>query len=116
MVEAKWMFPKIGVPQNGWFIMENPMNKWMIWGYHYFWKHPNDGRFDVLINICHFFSWPPVARKTILEEPTWQARKRRPEFHPYETNIFFCTTLEHHRFWKVLISFLNPNLNLLCTK
>ena len=34
--------PKIGVkPQNGWFIMENPMNKWMIWGAHpYFWKHP----------------------------------------------------------------------------
>ncbi len=27
--------------QNGWFIMENPMNKWMIWGvfgYHYFWR------------------------------------------------------------------------------
>ena len=24
--------------QNGWFIMENPMNKWMIWGVsHYFW-------------------------------------------------------------------------------
>ena len=21
-------------------IMENPMNKWMICGYHYFWKHP----------------------------------------------------------------------------
>ena len=20
-----WVFPKIGVPQNGWFIMENPM-------------------------------------------------------------------------------------------
>ena len=20
-----WMFPKIGVPQNGWFIMENPI-------------------------------------------------------------------------------------------
>jgi len=19
-----WVFPKIGVPQNGWFIMENP--------------------------------------------------------------------------------------------
>ena len=27
-----WMFPRIGVPQNGWFI------KWMIWGYHYFWS------------------------------------------------------------------------------
>ena len=33
--------PKIGVgPQNGWFIMENPISKWMIWGYHYFWKLP----------------------------------------------------------------------------
>ena len=21
-----WVFPKIGVPQNGWFIMESPMN------------------------------------------------------------------------------------------
>ena len=21
-----WVFPKIGVPQNGWFIMENPIN------------------------------------------------------------------------------------------
>ena len=36
-----WMFPKIGVPQNGWFLMENPtLLKLMIWGYHYFWKHP----------------------------------------------------------------------------
>ena len=41
-LENIWMFPKIGVsPQNGWFVMENPMNKWMIWGAHpYFWKHP----------------------------------------------------------------------------
>ena len=37
--DAIWMFPKIGVPQNGWFVRENPI-KWMIWGYHYFWKHP----------------------------------------------------------------------------
>ena len=21
----RWVFPKIGVPQNGWFIMENPI-------------------------------------------------------------------------------------------
>ena len=27
-----WMFPKIGVPQNGWFIMEKTILKWMIWG------------------------------------------------------------------------------------
>ena len=39
----RWVFPKIGVPQNGWFIMENPI-KWMIWGYHYFRKHPDAPR------------------------------------------------------------------------
>ena len=25
IIETKWVFPKIGVPQNGWFIMENPI-------------------------------------------------------------------------------------------
>ena len=36
--------PKIGVVKppkmDGVYFMENPMNKWMIWGYQYFWKHP----------------------------------------------------------------------------
>ena len=26
MLVPIWMFPKIGIPQNGWFIMENPIN------------------------------------------------------------------------------------------
>ena len=36
-----YVFPKIVLPQNGWFTMENPMNKLIIWGviYPYFWKH-----------------------------------------------------------------------------
>jgi len=34
-----WVFSKIGVPQNGWFMMENPI-KMDDLGYHYFWKHP----------------------------------------------------------------------------
>ena len=36
-----WMFPKIGVPQNGWWKSWKTLLKWMIWGFsHYFWKHP----------------------------------------------------------------------------
>ena len=36
-----WVFPTIGVPQNGWFVMENPI-KMDDWGggLPYFWKHP----------------------------------------------------------------------------
>ena len=30
---------KTGIPKWMVKIMENPMNKRMIWGYHYFWKH-----------------------------------------------------------------------------
>ena len=26
MLPSMWVFPTIGVPQNGWFIMENPIN------------------------------------------------------------------------------------------
>ena len=37
-----WVFPKIGVFPPKWMvkIMENPIKNGMIWGYHYFWKHP----------------------------------------------------------------------------
>ena len=36
-----WVFPKTDEKtQNGWFIMENPINPWMTWGYHHLRKHP----------------------------------------------------------------------------
>ena len=46
-------------------IMENPMNKWIIWGYHYFWKHPysevGSGTLRMAV-VCYFalaFFWTP---------------------------------------------------------
>ena len=45
---------KIGVPQNGWFIMENSF-KLMIWGYHYYWKHPYIYIYTLLKS--HFQYW-----------------------------------------------------------
>ncbi len=41
-----WVFPKIGVPENGWFIVENPIKKWIIWEYPYFWKYSLSLRID----------------------------------------------------------------------
>ena len=34
LIFSIWGFPKIVVPQNGWFIRETLL-KWMIWGYHH---------------------------------------------------------------------------------
>ena len=40
-IPYKQVFPKIRVPQNEWFIMENPIEMDDLGGKpHYFWKHP----------------------------------------------------------------------------
>ena len=44
LFSVRWVFPKIGVPQNGWFIMENPIKMgWFGGKTHYFRKHPVGG-------------------------------------------------------------------------
>jgi len=46
IINPIWVFPKIGVPQNGWFIMEKPIEMDDL-GYPYFWKHPKTRLFLV---------------------------------------------------------------------
>ena len=57
------MFPKIGVFPPKWMVyfMENPINPWMIWGYHYFFGNihifsddrlsPTRSAFRVLLHV-----------------------------------------------------------------
>ena len=45
-----WVFPKIGVPQNGWFVMENPIKIHDL-GVLCFLKHPY-----IRLNLICFFS------------------------------------------------------------
>ena len=58
--DSKGVFPKIAVPQNGWFYHGKPYYKWMIWGYHYFRKHPYKTRpilrrfLEIRIRFCFY--------------------------------------------------------------
>ena len=48
-----WVFPKIMVPKNVWFIVENSL-KWMSWGvFPYFWKHPSWKNRYVYVSDAH---------------------------------------------------------------
>ena len=39
---STWVFPKIGVFPPKWMVYNGkPNENGMIWGYHYFWKHPH---------------------------------------------------------------------------
>ena len=48
-----WVFPEIGVAQNGWFTMETPIKRDDL-GDHYFWKHPHIYIY-IYINIIIYY-------------------------------------------------------------
>ena len=62
---SKRRFPKMGVSQNGWLIMENPKQTWMIWGYPHFGKPLNHGLWGVsfAVHSLQAFRVPGVAER-----------------------------------------------------
>ena len=54
------------VPQNGWFMRENPDLKWMIWGYSHFRKLPNE---------CQAFFWTQwIPNASHYWDPSWSPK------------------------------------------
>ena len=85
-----WVFPRMGVPQNGWFIScKNPMNKWIHWGFfHYFWfnTHPKSffffapcclGTETPIPNLVHFRIYTPEIWHRSPRWPSFEGRKPR---------------------------------------
>ena len=59
---TKWVFPKIGIPQNGWFIMENPIKIGWFGGTTVFRKHPNQSSFSIFLDdLWCFFHTPQTS-------------------------------------------------------
>ncbi len=48
-------------------FMENPMNKWMIWGYHCFWKHPYRGFTQLYRDYNKPWNKDPYKPSSIME-------------------------------------------------
>ena len=74
LIAVRWLFPNIGVFPPKWMvkIMENPMNKWMIWGvFPLFLETPR--LFSVAIICLEKFL---KANRTSIEERSFLQKKR----------------------------------------
>ena len=76
MKTTKWMFPKIGgKPPKMDGLKWKTLLKWMIWGYHYFWKHPNQAFTHVTYPLLTF-TYPllPQAKQSTHSRPRQSKR------------------------------------------
>ena len=60
----KWVFPKIKVPQSGWFIMENPIKMDDLGGTIIF------GNTQIYIYIYIYMGYNPLIRSPLIPSPT----------------------------------------------
>ena len=113
---SRWVFPKIGVPQNGWFIMENPIKMgWFRGKTHYFRKHP--GTLDRLqhpkssiwlskVSVGTKITWLWDTPK--LRISSWMPRRLLHVFFRYISGIFPIHV--HFLTWTATLLFLFPQL------
>ena len=77
-------------------VMENPIFKWMIWGYHYFWKHPyRDSKIKTVLRIKDPYSKQPVLEIWFLQSLVFRSDPPiLPRCHlPPSSTLFGCWEL-----------------------
>ena len=101
-----WVFPRIGVPQMDGLYWKTLL-KWMIWGYHYFRKHPykGTGRWGCIIYIYPGTHPSPCPSNDTLPLGFWKSS--RPHGVDFLRGIYvktcFFSSWWCQPHWKMLV-------------
>ena len=89
-----WVFPKRKVPQNGWFVMDNPIKMDDLGKTHYFWKHPFEtNNFHVFSNSQWLFGALVTDSESFGESPSHECHNNLqwnlvgPSFTTFEDRL-----------------------------